>query len=97
VIRSALDFIDYLNSGVQFYTLASTADVSAPIDLCGKTIGTSRSTAFPAEINTWSDINCVAAGKAPITVEGPSPSSKSRSTARLRPDAGLRGLAWGDR
>ncbi|MFM9424762.1 ABC-type amino acid transport substrate-binding protein [Variovorax sp. GrIS 2.14] len=31
-----------MNSGVQLYTLASTADVSAPIDLCGKTIGTSQ-------------------------------------------------------
>lgn len=77
--RETLDFIDYLNSGVQFYTLASTADVNAPIDLCGKTIGTSRSTAFPAEIKTWSDTNCVAAGKAPITVEGTSDNAAARA------------------
>lgn len=77
--RETLDFIDYLNSGVQFYTLASTADVSAPVDLCGKTIGTSRSTAFPAEIKTWSDTNCVAAGKAPITVEGTSDNAAARA------------------
>jgi polar amino acid transport system substrate-binding protein len=77
--RETLDFIDYLNSGVQFYTLASTADVRAPIDLCGKTIGTSRSTAFPAEIKTWSDTNCVAAGKAPITVEGTSDNAAARA------------------
>ena len=77
--RETLDFIDYLNSGVQFYTLASTADVNAPIDLCGKTIGTSRSTAFPAEIKTWSDTNCVAADKAPITVEGTSDNAAARA------------------
>ena len=77
--RETLDFIDYLNSGVQFYTLAATADVNAPIDLCGKTIGTSRSTAFPAEIKTWSDTNCVAAGKAPITVEGTSDNAAARA------------------
>ncbi|CAN5885547.1 ABC transporter substrate-binding protein [soil metagenome] len=77
--RETLDFIDYLNSGVQFYTLASTADVSTPVDLCGKTIGTSRSTAFPAEIKTWSDTNCVAAGKAPITVEGTSDNAAARA------------------
>ena len=77
--REASDFINYLNSGVQFYVLASRADVKAPIDLCGKTVGTSRSTSFPAEIKTWSDTNCVAAGKPPITVEGTSDNAAARA------------------
>jgi polar amino acid transport system substrate-binding protein len=77
--REASDFIDYLNSGVQFYVLASRADVSKPVDLCGKTVGTSRSTSFPAEIKTWSDANCVAAGKPPITVEGTSDNAAARA------------------
>ncbi|MFZ3116870.1 MAG: ABC transporter substrate-binding protein [Variovorax sp.] len=77
--RETMDFVDYLNSGVQFYTLASRANVNQPIDLCGKTVGTSRSTAFPAEIKTWSDANCVAAGKPAITVEGTSDNAAARA------------------
>ncbi len=77
--REAADFIDYLNSGVQFYVLAARADVAKPIDLCGKTVATSRSTSFPAEIKTWSDAHCVAAGKPPITVEGTSDNAAARA------------------
>ena len=77
--RETMDFVDYLNSGVQFYTLASRSAVNQPIDLCGKTVGTSRSTAFPAEIKTWSDANCVAAGKPAITVEGTSDNAAARA------------------
>ncbi|CAN5501303.1 ABC transporter substrate-binding protein [soil metagenome] len=77
--RETLDFVDYLNSGVQFYALASRATVNQPTDLCGKTVGTSRSTAFPAEIKTWSDANCVAAGKPAITVEGTSDNAAARA------------------
>lgn len=77
--RETMDFVDYLNSGVQFYTLASRSAVNQPLDLCGKTVGTSRSTAFPAEIKTWSDANCVAAGKPAITVEGTSDNAAARA------------------
>lgn len=77
--RETMDFVDYLNSGVQFYTLASRSTVNQPLDLCGKTVGTSRSTAFPAEIKTWSDTNCVAAGKPAITVEGTSDNAAARA------------------
>lgn len=77
--RETMDFVDYLNSGVQFYTLASRSMVNQPLDLCGKTVGTSRSTAFPAEIKTWSDANCVAAGKPAITVEGTSDNAAARA------------------
>jgi len=77
--RETMDFVDYLNSGVQFYTLASRGTVNQPLDLCGKTVGTSRSTAFPAEIKTWSDANCVAAGKPGITVEGTSDNAAARA------------------
>ena len=77
--RETMDFVDYLNSGVQFYTLASRSTVNQPLDLCGKTVGTSRSTAFPAEIKTWSDANCMAAGKPGITVEGTSDNAAARA------------------
>jgi polar amino acid transport system substrate-binding protein len=77
--RETLDFVNYLNSGVQFYTLASRTNLTKLSDLCGKTVGTSRSTSFPAEIKTWSDANCVAAGKAAITVEGTSDNAAARA------------------
>jgi polar amino acid transport system substrate-binding protein len=68
--RESLDFIDYLNSGAQFYTLDANAAIKTPADLCGKTVGTVRSTSFPANIEAWSAENCVKAGKPPITVAG---------------------------
>jgi polar amino acid transport system substrate-binding protein len=68
--REQADFVNYMNSGVQFMTQASRADVKDGRDLCGKVIATSRSTSYPAEIKGWSDTNCVAAGRAAITVEG---------------------------
>lgn len=68
--RANLDFIDYLNSGAQFYTLDSNTAIKTPEDLCGKTVGTVRSTSFPANIEAWSAEHCVKAGKAAITVAG---------------------------
>lgn len=90
--RETMDFVDYLNSGVQFYTLASRSTVNQPLDLCGKTVGTSRSTAFPAEIKTWSDANCMAAGKPAITVEGTSDNAAARAQLKQeRFEAGAQG------
>src|SRR5512140_1358568 len=46
--RETADFVDYLTTGPQFFVLAeSTAKVAA--DLCGKKVGTTRSTSFPVE------------------------------------------------
>lgn len=76
--RSAADFLDYLNSGAQFYVLASAQGnaVHQPADLCGKAVGTSRSTSFPADTAAWSAKNC--AGKAPISVVGTEDTSSAR-------------------
>jgi polar amino acid transport system substrate-binding protein len=68
--RETLDFIDYLKSGAQFYTLDKTATIKTADDLCGKTIGTVRSTSFPGNIEAWSAENCVKKGKPAITVAG---------------------------
>ncbi len=68
--RESLDFIDYLKSGAQFYTLDKTESIKTAADLCGKTIGTVRSTSYPANIEAWSAENCVKLGKPPITVAG---------------------------
>jgi polar amino acid transport system substrate-binding protein len=68
--RENLDFIDYLNSGAQFYTLASNQEIKSPADLCGKRVGTVRSTSFPGNIEAWSAENCVKAGRPAIEVSG---------------------------
>jgi polar amino acid transport system substrate-binding protein len=67
--RDAMDFIDYLKSGAQFYTLAKSA-FSVPEDLCGKRVGTIRSTSFPDQIRKWSAEHCEAAGRPAIEVVG---------------------------
>src|SRR4029453_11637567 len=43
--RGGADFIDYLATGPQFFVLAENA-ATAPSDLCGKKVGTTRSTSF---------------------------------------------------
>lgn len=90
--RAAADFIDYLNSGAQFYTSVSRNDIRQPADLCGKTVGTSRSTSFPADVKDWSDSHCVAVGKPAIRVEGTSDNAAARSELKQgRLDAAAQG------
>jgi polar amino acid transport system substrate-binding protein len=66
--RGNFDFIDYLIAGAQFYVPKANADIKTVTDLCGQTITTSRGTNFPDTTKAWSDKNCVAAGKPPLTV-----------------------------
>jgi polar amino acid transport system substrate-binding protein len=63
--REVADFIDYLATGPQFFVLAEN-EVKSPTDLCGKKVGTTRSTSFPVEIEKWSKQNCEANGKPAI-------------------------------
>ena len=66
--RPMFTFIDYLRAGAQFYTLVSLPEIKELTDLCGKTITTSRGTSYPDTVKTWSDKNCVGAGKPAIDV-----------------------------
>jgi polar amino acid transport system substrate-binding protein len=66
--RPMFEFIDYLKAGAQFYTLTSLSELQKLTDLCGKTITTTRGTSYPDTVKAWSEKNCVAAGKGPITV-----------------------------
>ncbi len=77
--RTTADFIDYLNSGAQFFTSVLRRDINQPQDLCGRTVGTSRSTTFPNDVKNWSDTHCVAAGKPAIRVEGTNDNAAARS------------------
>jgi polar amino acid transport system substrate-binding protein len=63
--RETADFIDYLSTGPQFFVLTEDAAKTA-IDLCGRKVGTTRSTSFPAEIEKWSKQNCEAGSKPAI-------------------------------
>jgi polar amino acid transport system substrate-binding protein len=60
--RETADFVDYLVTGPQFFVLAES-DAKAATDLCGRKIGTTRSTSFPAEIEKWSKQACEVGGK----------------------------------
>jgi polar amino acid transport system substrate-binding protein len=66
--RPMFTFVDYLKAGAQFYTLTSLKELETLTDLCGKTITTTRGTSYPDTVKAWSEKNCVAAGKGPITV-----------------------------
>lgn len=77
--QETMDFIDYLHSSAQFYTLIKRNDLKTGTDFCGKTIGTSRASSFPPKVKAWSDANCVAAGKPPVGIEGTSDNVAARS------------------
>ncbi|WP_122405671.1 ABC transporter substrate-binding protein [Bradyrhizobium vignae] len=63
--RETADFVDYLATGPQFFVMADSP-VKDATDLCGKKVGTTRSTSFPVEIEKWSKQNCEPAGKPAI-------------------------------
>ncbi|MGO4004903.1 MULTISPECIES: ABC transporter substrate-binding protein [Pseudomonas] len=90
--QASVTFVDYFTSGPQFYTLQKNKDTNEIIDLCGKKVGTSRRTTFPAEIAAWSKANCEAAGKPAINVIGTEGSADARAQLRQsRIDAAMQG------
>lgn len=90
--QKTVTFVDYFTSGPQFYTLQKNTTINDSIDLCGKTVGTSRRTTFPAEIAEWSKANCEAAGKPAIKVVGSEGSADARAQLRQgRLDAAMQG------
>lgn len=89
--RETMDFVDYMRSGAQFYTLAASP-AKLPADLCGKRVGTSRSTSFPAQIKAWSDANCEGAGKPAVEVVPAESTADARGQLKQgRIDAAVQG------
>ncbi|MDJ1158036.1 ABC transporter substrate-binding protein [Chelatococcus sp. SYSU_G07232] len=83
--RETVDFVDYMKSGAQFYTITALAkDIKTPEDLCGKSVGASRSTNWPNQIAAWSEKNCVAKGKPAITVVGTEGSADARNQLKTQ-------------
>jgi polar amino acid transport system substrate-binding protein len=89
--RATMDFVDYLKTGPEFYTLASSV-IKTQDDLCGKRVGTSRSTSFPAEIRSWSTAHCEAPGKPAIEVVNAESTPDARAQLKQgRIDAAVQG------
>jgi len=83
--REQVDFVDYMVSGAQFYTVTPFKDqVKSVEDLCGKSVGASRSTNWPRQIGEWSEANCVAKGKPAITVVGTEGSADARTQLKTQ-------------
>lgn len=83
--RETVDFVDYMVSGAQFYTVTAFAgQVKTPEDLCGKSVGASRSTNWPQQIGEWSQANCVAKGKPAINVVGTEGSVDARTQLKTQ-------------
>ncbi|MBK5417849.1 ABC transporter substrate-binding protein [Pseudomonas sp. TH31] len=90
--QASVTFVDYFTSGPQFYTLQKNKDTNEITDLCGKKVGTSRRTTFPAEIAEYSKAHCEAAGKPAIVVIGTEGSADARAQLRQsRIDAAMQG------
>ena len=92
--RESLDFVDYMKSGPQFYSVTSRKnEFKTPTDLCGKTIGMSKVTLFPDQATKWSAQNCEAAGRPPIVIFGTANSADARTQLRQsRVDAAVQGM-----
>ncbi len=65
--QETMDFVDYLKTGPQFYTLTSSA-YEKPEDLCGKKVGSIRSTQYPDLMRAWSAQHCEGAGRPAMDV-----------------------------
>jgi polar amino acid transport system substrate-binding protein len=91
--RASVRFIDYLKTGPQFFTLKSRAAAFPDAaSLCGKRVGASRRTTFPAEIGQWSDEHCTKQGKPAVIVLGTDGSADARLQLRQsRVDAAVQG------
>ncbi len=90
--RETADFINYVRSGAQFYTTTARPELKTATDLCGRKVGASRSTTWPADIAAWSATNCVAKGLKPIEPIGTEGSVDARAQLKTgRLDAAVQG------
>jgi polar amino acid transport system substrate-binding protein len=91
--HDTVNFVDYLASGPQFFVQASrAAEFPDALALCGKSVGASRRTSFPAQIEAWSTANCQPAGKAAVRVIGTEGSADARTQLKQgRIDAAVQG------
>lgn len=91
--QKVADFIDYMKTGPQFFTLqANAARIKGIADVCGTKVGASRNTNWPGQIAGWSKDNCEAKGKPAITVIGTEGSVDARTQLKTgRIDVAVQG------
>ena len=92
--RETVDFVDYMRTGPQFYTTpaGAAAGIKSPEDLCGKKVGASRATNWPAQMTEWSKANCEGKGKPAMQVIGTEGSVDARTQLKTgRLDAAVQG------
>lgn len=65
--RENIAFVDYLQAGFQFITLADDAATPRTLpDLCGKMVAASRLTSEPTHLLAWSEQHCVQQNRPPV-------------------------------
>lgn len=64
-----LDYLPYLTTGMQPYTLSSHAPIATPLDLCGLKVSANRRNRFDAAMRRWSTEHCLPAGRPAIEVQ----------------------------
>ena len=91
--REVVDFVDYMKTGPQFFTTTSRAGELKTIeDLCGRKVGASRSTNWPAQMEELSKTVCAAKGKPAMQVIGTEGSVDARTQLKSgRLDAAVQG------
>jgi polar amino acid transport system substrate-binding protein len=91
--REVVDFVDYMKTGAQFYTTTSRAgEIRTLEDLCGKKVGASRSTNWPAQMEDLSKSTCTAKGRPAMVVVGTEGSVDARTQLKSgRLDAAVQG------
>ncbi|KJC42165.1 ABC transporter substrate-binding protein [Bradyrhizobium sp. LTSP885] len=88
--HEAATFVDYLRSGPHFFVQQSrAAEFKDAAALCGKKVGASRRTSFPAQVAAWSEAHCVSN---PIQFVGTDGSADARTQLKQgRIDAAVQG------
>ncbi|MBN8943718.1 MAG: ABC transporter substrate-binding protein [Rhizobiales bacterium] len=94
--REKLSFVDYISTGPQIFTTSQQAGgIANPLDMCGKSIATPRTTNYFPTAQAWSEANCVAAGRPPMQVIGTAGAAASRADLQQgRANAALLGAEY---
>ena len=91
--RELVDFVDYLQTGAQFYSLKKWADkFPEEASLCGRRVSANVASTWTRWINQWSQEHCASSGLPPVEVVG----AENQIAARLalkteRVDAAIEG------
>ncbi|MFT8417584.1 MAG: transporter substrate-binding domain-containing protein [Acetobacter sp.] len=81
--RESIAFVDYLQAGFQFITLAGEASAPHTLpELCGKMVAASRLTSEPAHLLAWSAEHCVQQHLPPVELFATENSADARLQLR---------------